>query len=60
VLFEASEADLAVLTQRIEQTIQSSFGFQIAVILRTAKEIQSLVKSKPFKQSKGAQQSRFL
>ncbi len=60
VLFEASEADLAVLTQRIEQTIQSSFGFQIAVILRTAKEIQSLVKSKPFKQSKGTQQSRFL
>jgi len=60
VLFETREGDLADLTEKIEQTIQSTFGFQIAVILRTAKEIQSLVSSKPFKQNKGTRQTRFL
>src|SRR2546422_4454146 len=49
---------LADLTEKIEQTIQSTFGFQIAVILRTAKEIQSLVSSKRSEEHTSELQSR--
>src|SRR5260221_11470903 len=54
VLFETTERDLAVLTEKIVQTIHRAFGFQIVVILRTAKEIQLFANSKPFKEIKGS------
>jgi len=60
VIFESGEVDVGVLTARIEQMLQSDFGLQISVILRTGKEIQSLVNSKPFKQNKVTPQTRFL
>jgi len=54
VLFETTDGGADALTQRIEEAIQSTFGLQIAVMLRSAKEIQGLVKAKPFKEIKGS------
>jgi len=60
VIFETGEVDVGVLTAKIEQMLQSDFGLQISAILRSGKEIQSLVNSKPFKKNKLIPQTRFL
>ncbi len=58
VIFETTETDAAALAQKIEQRLEKDFGIQIPVILRTAKEIQSLVDAEPFKKTKVTPQTR--
>ncbi len=48
VLFEASEADAATLSRRIEDQIEVSFGFSVGVILRAIEQIQQIADSQPF------------
>ncbi len=49
VVFESKEADRAKLRFQIEQIIKDTFGLNVHVIVRSAREIQKLVKSEPFK-----------
>jgi uncharacterized protein (DUF1697 family) len=58
VVFEAAQADPAVLTAKMEQKLKTKFGFDITVIVRTAEQIQALVASKPFKKTKVTPQTR--
>jgi len=60
VLFEDPEKDRAVLTRKIEQKLSSQFKLKIAVILRTARQISSLIKADPFKDVKETSQTRLL
>jgi uncharacterized protein (DUF1697 family) len=43
-----SSADMAALVDIVETTIQSTFGFQSTVIVRTADEIRDLLADHPF------------
>lgn len=43
-----SNADMAALVDIVETTIQSTFGFQSTVIVRTADEIRDLLADHPF------------
>ncbi|MGF1618081.1 MAG: DUF1697 domain-containing protein [Acidimicrobiia bacterium] len=43
-----SNADTAALVDIVETTIQSTFGFQSTVIVRTADEFREVVKNHPF------------
>ncbi|EKQ57484.1 MULTISPECIES: DUF1697 domain-containing protein [unclassified Clostridium] len=47
VLFKSSE-DKGMLIEKIEQEIEKAFGFSVAVILRTSKEIEQIIKNCPF------------
>ncbi|MEK3889898.1 DUF1697 domain-containing protein [Bacillus sp. FSL K6-3431] len=47
VLFESSE-EADILCKRMEQEIQDTFGFSGTVILRTAMELEKIIKNCPF------------
>ncbi|MDR6120512.1 uncharacterized protein (DUF1697 family) [Bacillus sp. SLBN-46] len=47
VLFE-SEEGATQLTQRIEEEIRTTFGFPVPVILRTAEELDQMIKDCPY------------
>lgn len=48
-VFDAPDTDAAALGKKIEAQFQKTFGFTSSIILRTAAEIASLIKSDPFK-----------
>jgi uncharacterized protein (DUF1697 family) len=58
VIFETAESGAAALAKKIEQRLQNDFGIQVPVILRTSREIQSLVDAEPFKKIKVTPQTR--
>jgi uncharacterized protein (DUF1697 family) len=58
VLFEAPKASTGVLTQKIEEKLEKTFGHPVGVTLRTVPEIQKLVKSDPFKNINVTPQTR--
>jgi uncharacterized protein (DUF1697 family) len=47
VLFEA-EQDTTLLTQQLEEEIKNTFGFPVPVILRTAEELEQIIKDCPY------------
>src|SRR5882724_109481 len=49
VLFDAPRTNPGVLTQRIEEKLEKTFGHPVGVTIRTVAEIQKLMKSDPFK-----------
>lgn len=52
VIFDTKEPEPQILTQEIENKLTQSFGFEVSVIVRTQKEIQELIHSKPFADTK--------
>lgn len=65
VVFEAGREAQAKLTARIERALEKSFGFDVAVFLRTAGEIKAIAEQRPFadkllKASKGKLQVSLL
>jgi uncharacterized protein (DUF1697 family) len=60
VVFEATEKNPKTLGKKIEQQLQTEFGFQIAVIVRAAREMQSLIKADPFRKVKVTPQTRLV
>lgn len=49
VVFGTKKADVRILAQEIEVTLQKTFGFPIHVIVRSIEEIQHLAHVEPFK-----------
>lgn len=49
VVFEAPKSDIASLTRKIEQKLESQFGSAITVMVRTGEDIQALIDLAPFK-----------
>lgn len=49
IVFETPQKDVTVLTKVISAQLEKTFGFEIAVMLRSREEIQKLVDSAPFK-----------
>jgi uncharacterized protein (DUF1697 family) len=58
VIFSAKEDDAAKLRSKIEKAIKEKFRFDVPVILRSEKEINTLVKSDPFKGEKVEKNTR--
>lgn len=48
VIFESEQTSLEHLRQTIEVSFEKTFGFIVQTIIRTADDIQKLVKSNPF------------
>jgi uncharacterized protein (DUF1697 family) len=48
VIFGAGREPLAKLTDRIENGLAESLGYEVAIFLRTASEIQALADHQPF------------
>src|SRR5436189_2746658 len=60
VIFETPETDVALLTHNIQQKLKSHFDLNVTIVLRTAKQIESLIKADPFKKVKSTAQTRLL
>jgi uncharacterized protein (DUF1697 family) len=48
VIFGAGPESLAKLTERIEEGLAESLGYEVAIFLRTAGEIRALTNHQPF------------
>jgi uncharacterized protein (DUF1697 family) len=48
VIFSAPGTDLKSSAQKLEEKLESTFGFRITVVARTGGEINSLIKADPF------------
>src|SRR5712675_1522139 len=48
VIFEAADSSVANLSEKIERRILRDFGFSVPVFLRTAKELEEIIKLNPF------------
>ena len=48
VVFRTEERDLVLLTERIQNAIERSFGFRPGVIVRTASELRDVIARNPF------------
>ena len=58
VIFAAEPQDLTRLGKRIEQGIESSFGFRPDVILRTPAELREVIANNPFAKRRNIEPSR--
>ena len=58
VVFETAADTCDALTRKIEEGICRDFGFSVIVILRTAKELQKIVKTNPFLSEEGIEQAK--
>ncbi len=48
VIFDSDETDPTVLSQSIEQQIESEFGHDVPVMVRTREQLENLIKNNPF------------
>ncbi len=60
VIFRTEEPDHSVLTQRIQDGIEQSFGFRPEIILRTLSEMKETVACNPFAGRAGVEPSKLL
>ncbi|PKK34792.1 hypothetical protein BWI96_20280 [Siphonobacter sp. SORGH_AS_0500] len=48
VVFETEQEDQVLIQQKIERTIEATYGFDVTVFIRTAAELQEVINSNPF------------
>jgi uncharacterized protein (DUF1697 family) len=60
VVFKAREQDTDKLTQKIENAIDSSFGFRPDVIIRTTAEMRDAIERSPFNKRQGIDPRKLL
>jgi uncharacterized protein (DUF1697 family) len=60
VIFRTDERDLALLTKRIQNGIERSFGFRPDVIVRTTSELRDVIARNPFAKRRGIDPSKLL
>lgn len=60
IIFDEGGADPKTLARRLEDAIESSFGFRPAVILRTASELRKVIAKNPFAGRAGIDPSKLL
>ena len=52
VIFDSAAADGGALTREIEQSLQESLGYEVAVFLGTIQEVEEVVKLNSFNEAK--------
>src|SRR5271169_6803998 len=58
VVFEAAKDSVAGLSKKIEQMILRDFGFSVPVLLKTAKEMEEIIKGNTLVKIPGIDQTR--
>ncbi len=58
VVFSSDASDEKVLSKKIEEKIIKHFGFEVPVIIRTPKEMQSAIRNNPFLKEKNVDSER--
>ncbi|MBI5215472.1 MAG: DUF1697 domain-containing protein [Ignavibacteriae bacterium] len=58
VVFSSDGSDSNILSKKIEEKIFKHFGFEVPVIIRTLKEMQSVIKNNPFLKEKNIDTER--
>src|SRR5437879_1597238 len=48
VIFGCGDGSVAVLSEKIERRILRDFGFTVPIFLRTAKELEEIIRDNPF------------
>ncbi|HWV64337.1 DUF1697 domain-containing protein, partial [Chitinophaga sp.] len=48
VLFASRSNNVAALTEKIEQLLRATYGFEVPTIIRQVSELESVVKNTPF------------
>jgi uncharacterized protein (DUF1697 family) len=59
VVFKAAKTSPTTLSRKIEDCIQSDFGFSASVLLRTADEIEAAISNNPFLKQPGIDPDKF-
>ncbi len=60
VIFRTEERDLVLLTRRIQNGIEQTFGFRPDVIVRTTSELSDVIAKNPFARRRGIDPSKLL
>jgi len=60
VVFRTGEKNLALLSKRIQDALESNFGFRPEVILRTASEMRHIIARNPFASRHGIEPAKLL
>lgn len=60
VVFETSERNLASLRKRLEDAIETRFGFRAQVVFRTTTELRQTIAKNPFRERDGIEPSKLL
>ena len=60
VVFHAAERNAAVLTKKIQDSIEKKFDFRPLVILRSVAELRAVIAANPFAKRKGVEPGKFL
>jgi uncharacterized protein (DUF1697 family) len=58
LIFEAPNASIATLSEKIEKKILRDFGHSVSVVLRAPKELAEIIKRNPFVKDPAVDQSR--
>lgn len=58
VVFRAQKVNPNALAETMENRIRGNFGFSVDVIVRTRDELQQIINSNPYRNSRGVDQSR--
>lgn len=59
VIFKTRERDLARLATRVEDQVESTFGFRPGVILRTASDVRDVIAANPFSTRRDIESNKF-
>jgi len=60
VVFKTKERDLVLLAKKIENAIERKLGVRTTVIMRTARELRSVIARNPFAKRRGIEPNRLL
>lgn len=58
ILFLTTDQSPSALSQRISEAIRRDFGFSVPAVVKTARELESVIKSNPFLKEKGIDASK--
>jgi uncharacterized protein (DUF1697 family) len=60
VVFHAKERSAALLTKKIQDSIEKKFGFRPTIVLRSTEELRAIIAANPFAKRKDIEPGKFL
>jgi uncharacterized protein (DUF1697 family) len=60
VVFHAKERNAALLTKKIQDSIEKKFAFRPAIVLRSAEELRAIIAANPFAKRRDIEPGKFL
>jgi uncharacterized protein (DUF1697 family) len=60
VVFQSRERNVALLTKKIQDSLEKKFGFRPTIVLRSAVELRAIIAANPFAKRKDIEPGKFL